>query len=239
MRRTLIVSIAVALITVLMVSTTSLAATPTPEGFDKYLVYMAAGRYDPEVEPAEGDLAMWFHKEILGRNDEEISKAQAEADAYFEKQFGPGLPSAMPFGLDPREEYRAYVSSGEEVPSEGWVVRDGGFMVMIMEDTVLHGEFGGEEGKFVPAGSMLIYGEYNIDRSPSGREPLIIHYRSASPVVMNPYEPGFKFDCIIISEEFGVGRAQGLSNPQTIDGMKQANTRTQLTFPAYGPSVQH
>ncbi|KUK92011.1 MAG: hypothetical protein XE05_1616, partial [Thermotogales bacterium 46_20] len=38
MRRTLIVSIAVALITVLMVSTTSLAATPTPEGFDKYLV---------------------------------------------------------------------------------------------------------------------------------------------------------------------------------------------------------
>ncbi len=66
------------------------------------------------------------------------------------------------------------------MPSEGWVVRDGGFMVMIMEDTIVHGEFGGEEGKVVPAGSMLVYGEYNIDRSPSGKDPLIIHYRSVT-----------------------------------------------------------
>ncbi len=238
MKRKLNVSIVLALITVLIVSITGFALT-APEGFDKYLVYMAAGSYDPDIEPAEGNLGMWFHKEIMGRSDEEIARIREEADVYFYEQFGPGLPTSMPFGVDPREEYRAYVSSAEEVPSEGWVVRDGGFMVMIMEDTILHGEYGGEEGKPVPAGSMLVYGEYNIDRSPSGKDPLIIQYYSASPIIMHPHESGFKFDCIIVSEEFGVGRAQGLSNPKTVDGMKQANIRTQLTFPAYGPSIQH
>lgn len=229
----------VVLMVLMIFSVVGLASNEAPDGFDKYLVYMAAGRYDQDVDPVEGDLGMWFHKDIMGRTDSEIEAANVEADEYFEKRFGPGLPSAMPFGLDPREEYRAYVSSGEEVPSEGWVVRDGGFMLMFSEETTLYGEYGGEEGKTIPAGSMLVYGEYNIDRTPSGEEPLIIHYRSASPVVMNPYEPGFKFDCIIISEEFGTGRAQGLSNPQMVDGQYQANIRTQLTFPAYGPSVQH
>lgn len=235
----LMIVILVAVMSVMIFPLVGLAEDVPPTGFDKYIVYMAAGRYDDDVEPAEGNLADWFHKEIMGRNDAEISEAQAEADTYFEKQFGPDLPKAMAFGFDPRNEYRAYVSSGEEVPSAGWVVRDGGFMVMFSEETTLYGEYGGEEGKTIPAGSMLVYGDYNIDRTPSGKEPLIIHYRSASPVVMNPYEPGFRFDCIVSSEEFGTGRAQGLSNPQMVDGQFQANIRTQITFPAYGPSVQH
>jgi hypothetical protein len=239
MTRKLTVSIILTVIAALAVSITGFAVTPTPQGFDKYIVYMAAGRYNADVAPVEGDLSMWYHKDVMGRSDEEIAEVHAEADAYFEKQFGPNLPSAMPFAFDPRDEYRVYVSSGEEVPSEGWVIRDGGFMVMLMEDTVLYGEYGGEQGKFVPAGSMLVYGDYNIDRTPSGKDPMIIHYHSAAPIMMHPYEPGFKIDCTIISEEFGIGRAQGFSSPLIVDGMTQVNIRTVLTFPAYGPSIQH
>ena len=51
----------------------------TPDGFDKYIVYSAAGRFDTSVDPKEGDLAMWFHKDVMGRNDMEIAEAKEEA----------------------------------------------------------------------------------------------------------------------------------------------------------------
>lgn len=226
---------------------------PTPQGFDKYLVYMGAGLYDPGVPPPEGDLAMWFHKEIMGRSDDEIAELKAEAEEYFEDQFGPGLPETMAFGLDPRNEYRCYIISGEWVSSQGWVVRDGGFMTMVPDDgnggTTLYGEWGGAVGKWVPAGSILVYGDYNIKRegpgNPQGEarrpkiEPLIIHYHSASPIIFHPYEPGMKFQCVLVNEDFGMGLANGTSNPITIDGKTQANIRNILTFPGFGPSVEH
>jgi len=229
------------LMTTLLLPFSAMARSEAPEGFDKYIVYSAAGRFNPDIKPAEGDLATWFHKDVMGRTNEEIATAKAEAAEYFQAQFGPNLPAPMPFGLDPRVEYRAYVISGESVPAEGYVVRDGGFMIVLQKATVLFGRYGGDKGKVVPAGTMLVYGTYNIDRSPNGKEPLLIQYRSASPVIPHPLEAGFKFDCIAISEEFGRGRAQGFAAHQMLEGGKiqQSNIRTVLTFPAYGPSVDH
>jgi hypothetical protein len=223
--------------------------SPTPQGFDKYLVFMGAGLYDESVLPAEGDLADWFHKDIMGRSVAEIDTEKAAADAFFEARFGPGLMPAFAFGLDPRVEYRAYVISGEWVASEGWVVRDGGFMTMVPDDgsggMTLHGTFAGPTGKWIPAGAMMVYGEYNILREGPGNsnghttQPLIIHYQSFSPIMGHPYESGIKFNCEVISEDFGEGLAQGLSNPQTVGGKTQANIRTILTFPGLGPSIEH
>ena len=241
--KALMTVLSMALIFTFFLPVAALASTEAevPDGFDKYIVYSAAGRFDTSVAPKEGNLGMWFHKDIMGRNDMEIAEAKAEAVEYIEAQFGPNLPEPMPFGVDPRVEYRAYVISGESVPSEGYVVRDGGFMVMLQKATVLFGRYGGEQGKVVPAGTMIVYGTYNIDRSPTGKDPLIIQYRSASPVIQHPLEPGFKFDCVAISDEFGEGRAQGLAAHQMLEGgnVQQSNIRTVLTFPAYGPSIDH
>ncbi len=222
--------------------------SPTPQGFDKYLVYTAAGLYDPGVPPAEGDLADWFHKDVMGRSVAEIASEKAAADAFFLARFGPGLTS-MPFGVDPRSEYRAYVISGEWVASEGWVVRDGGFMVMVPDDgsggKTLYGTWGGPTGTWVPAGSMIVFGDYNIKREGPGNsagsttQPLIIHYQSADPIIQHPFEDGIKFNCTVISEDFGEGLAQGLSRPETVGGKLQANIRNILTFPGLGPSIEH
>jgi hypothetical protein len=112
----------------------TLAAAPLstvnpPEPFGKYLVYSAAGGYDRSIPPAEGDLAEWFHKEIMGRDDAAIAAERARADAYFQATFGALYTprSLEAFGVDPRNEYRAYFISGMRVPPKGFVVRDGGF----------------------------------------------------------------------------------------------------------------
>lgn len=200
-------------------------AVHAPAPFGKYLVYTAAGVYDASAPPAEGDLADWFHRDIMGRDDDEIAAERAEADAYFTATFGalytPG--SLVAFGFDPRNEYRAYFISGESVPPEGWVVRDGGFIADLSD------------------GGFVVFGDYNIKATKSGKggtpDPILIHYESVDPIY--PQADGsLMFRCRLSSEsfdDFGGGLAQGMSAPQTLsDGRTVANIRNILTFPGLG-----
>lgn len=154
-----------------------------PAPFGKYLVYTAANVYDPAVPPAEGDLADWFHRQVMGRDDAAIAAERAAADAYFAATFGslyvPGSLEA--FALDSRVGYTAYFVSGENVPPEGWVVRDGGFRADLTD------------------GTFVVYGDYNIEalrRGRSGRpaEPIIIHHESVDPIHPHPDGSGY-FRC--------------------------------------------
>ena len=177
--------------------------SPPPDPFGKYLVYSAAGVYDPTVPPEEGDLAEWFHRKIMGRDDEAFEAERAAANAYFKETFGDLYTewSLNAFGVDPRNEYRAYFISGMRVPPEGWVVRDGGFMAML------------------PDGGIVVYGDYNIKVTKWGKggpepEPIIIHYQSAEPIYPTP--KGLMFRCVLRSDsfdDFGGGLAQGISAP--------------------------
>jgi hypothetical protein len=219
---------------------------PTPDGFDAYLVYMADGRYDPSVMGPDGD---YFQKDIMGRSDAEIAQNRADAIAFFIERFGIDPDSAEfeddvmfgSFTFDPRNEYRAYTISGESVPSSGWVVRDGGWSLAITnpDGLTLGGEFAGTE---VPAGTMMVFGEYNIERLGPGNsgknsahaEPLIIQYQSGGPIVPNA-DGSIMFQCELFSDDFGHGLAQGISAPQMMaDGTVQANVRNVLTFPGFG-----
>jgi hypothetical protein len=209
----------------LMLAASPSSVNPPPEPFGKYLVYSAAGVYDPSIPPAEGDLAVWFHKEIMGRDDAAIAAERARADAYFQTTFGalytPGSLEA--FGVDPRNEYRAYFISGMRVPPEGFVVRDGGFMADLSN------------------GGFVVFGNYNIKvTKPSGAEPIIIHYESVDPIFETP--TGLFFQCRLSSEDFedfGGGLAQGVSIPRTLaDGRTIANIRNILTFPGLGFGAQ-
>jgi len=211
---------------------------PTPEPFGRYIVYSAAGVFDPTVPPVEGDLARWYHREIMGRDDAAMAAERMAADRYFTNTFGtryiPG--SLMAFGVDPRVGYTAYVVSGASVPEEGWVVRDGGFQAILTD------------------GTMVVYGDYNIrmthpgdrddrkddryrDRRRKDPKPIIIHYESADPIHFHP-DGSIYFRCRLRSNsfhDFGGGLAQGVSAPQTLpDGRTVSNIRTVLTFPGLG-----
>src|SRR5215213_5999785 len=80
-------------------------------------------------------------------------------------QFDPSTHEGVMFESfmsDPHNEYRAYVISGQEVPPENWVVRDGGRMVTVTdpEGITLGGEY---EGMIVSVDTVLVFGDYNIE----------------------------------------------------------------------------
>jgi hypothetical protein len=230
---------------------------PPPQPFSKYLVYTAAGVYDPNIPPPQGNLAEWYQQVVMRWTPAEVAAKQAEADQYFLSTFGIPLGSSVAFGVDPRNEYRAYFISDENVPPEGWVVRDGGFMVTTGDDgsggMILHGTWGGPAGRWVPEGTFAVFGFYNIavtgpgrgrgkddtDEDTPVRAPIIIHYQSAEPIIPNPHQAGVLFQCRLISSDFGMGLAQGISIPhKTADGKTIADIRNILTFPGLGFAAQ-
>ncbi|HSM54808.1 MAG TPA: hypothetical protein VK879_01535 [Candidatus Sulfomarinibacteraceae bacterium] len=85
-------------------------------------------------------------------------------------------PDVQAFGQDPRTEYRAYKITGYRVPAEGWLVRDGGFIVNIPAGTTLHGEYRGEDGITLPSDSFedhgggLAQGVFKMHTTEDGRQ---------------------------------------------------------------------
>ncbi|MGD9712283.1 MAG: hypothetical protein AB7V46_09485 [Thermomicrobiales bacterium] len=228
-------------------STARAESTPALADFDKTLVFMMNGVYDPNDTSAmpSGDT---FVREIMDRTEEEVAAELGRAEEFFRDRFGldftgveavDGIKTiegatldTRGFMVDPRRDYRAYIISDEDVPAEGWVVRDGGWMVTIQEEgATLYGEWGGEEGTAVPGGSFLVYGDYNID---TGGEPIIIHYQSGSPILPMGIDGIMAFSCDLFHEEWGSGRANGtvLAPEELADGTVKESTRNVLTFPA-------
>jgi hypothetical protein len=152
---------------------------PTPDGFVKYLAYLGESTLSPGDPSLLVDLesVRFFQEVIMKRSPEEAAADQAAAEEFFLQRFSLnfiGVPSDpdgvktiqgavfMGFFLAPEVNYRAYTVSGDFVPSSGWEVRDGGWLAMLTEDMILFGEYGGPEGKLAPAGSMFVFGDYNI-----------------------------------------------------------------------------
>ena len=166
----------------------------------------------------------------MGRDDAAIAAERTRANAYFQATFGalytPGSLEA--FGVDLRNEHRAYFISGMRVPPEGFVVRDGGFIADLSN------------------GGFVVFGNYNIEVTKPGGgsdpdpDPIIIHYESEHPIFETP--TGLFFLCRLSSddfEDFGGGLAQGISSPKTLaDGRTVANICNILTFPGLGFDAQ-
>ena len=190
----------------------------------------------------------------MGRDQYTIDALTEQAATFYLTRFGidvyapenAGRLVFMPFMFDPRLEYRAYVVSNMKVPKEGWVVRDGGWVVVVTdpEGYSMGGEFSGVKA---PAGSMFFYGEYNIEVTKPkyhnifnhhNVENIIISYRAGSPAITNqvglmPF--GCETSLQPLTDNFPNGTeglAQGFSEAVLIgnDGLLHINIRNTLTF---------
>lgn len=221
-------------------------ASPTPAGFTKYLVYMG----ESTVAPGEPGLFMdpvnvgVFQQEIMQRTPEEVDQERARAKEFFWQRFGLDFRSTTPdadgvetidgatlsaFVQNPDANYRAYTISGEAVPAGGWMVRDGGWLVALTSEMLLGGDYGGATGKLVPAGAILVFGDYNIkvtrarsQAPPHADETIVIHYESGFPISANA-DGVMTFQCALEHPEWGIGRARGVVEGKTI--------RNVLSFP--------
>jgi roadblock/LC7 domain-containing protein len=222
----------------------------TPVGHEKYMVLMANGIYDPQdtdYTPPDFD---YFAHEVMGWNDSEISSFEESARNFFEQRFGvdvsdpryAGRVMMVPFMLDPRWEYRVYNSSAEFVPQNGWVVRDGGYQLVVVdpEGVTLGGEFDGHHANM---GALAAFGKYSIVRGPGNsprKSDLIIHYQSREPVLQNSGFPmrrtgngALIAPLEVIHPEHGEGWGFAyISDVVFDDGRRQTHNRNIMTFPS-------
>lgn len=223
-----------------------------PEGFDQFAVFMATGAFDPtspNPDPAiTGCFFMfcdpaYFQEEIMGWTAAEIVAEEAAAKLFFLERFGldvdaliaEGRVDYIPFSIDPRIDYRMVHLAGRRVPSEGWPVRDGGFLVVATDPAGI--PLGGEQaGETMPAGASVVYGYYNVlTRRPNGRpgREIVIHYTSPRPSL--PVDGPVGFICDAEVDGLPTGRAQGVISREPLpDGRIVFSVRNVLTFPGLG-----
>lgn len=238
------------------VATAASISTP-PDGYNKYLTYIANGQYDvfsenPDVPACFQQFCdgIFFQTEIQQRTAAEIEALAAAAKEFFIWRFGidvddpanAGRVTFAPFYLDPRNKYRAYAISHKFVPSKGYEVRDGGFGITITDPNgyTLGGEFDGVQ---IPAATTLGFGEYNIAVTHRGHRvrTINISYRALLPLA--PTTLGLvPFMCELHrgrldDNNFGQqavarqGIAQGLGSFFPLgDGTFKINIRNSLTF---------
>ncbi len=166
------------------VSTSALAGNsrkfspPIPDGFDQALLFIADGVIDTSISsPApeftgcegllcEGDL---FQTEIMKRSPEEVIQFRYEAIEFFKARFGldaedPALVGRIvfrSFATNPQWGYRVQYFAGRRVDADGWKVRDGGYMIQVLDPNGI--ELGGEfNGVTARQNSIVFYGNYNI-----------------------------------------------------------------------------
>ena len=215
------------------------AESTTPRGYIKYLVFMANGVLpENEVFIFGQDAVDLFHKGVMGRSDDEVAAHGVEAATFFWDRFGIDVsdPSLLfsPVYFNPANNYRAYTVSDESVPPEGWVVEDGGWIVLTFAPITLGGDEG-FAGIEVPAGTIFLYGDYSIEKTHHGkghqRHPIRIQYEAGSPVLPPANATDQRsFQCLLTSELFGSGMAQGIVAPLVAGGIAQQNFRNVLTF---------
>lgn len=231
----------------------------TPNGFTGELrVFMATGLVDTVKQPdppfvncsgfgaCDGD---YFHKEVMGRSEEETAELDELAAAFFLDRFGIDVASSANTGRirfgrwisDPRVNYRNYLTTGRVVPPEGWWLYEGGWILRILDPVGF--ELGGEwEGRAVTPGATFMIGNYLVletDETGDVVNRMPIYYRSAGPVEFDStgQEAKFRWELSLDGQDFptGVqGQASGFFGvyraPEVGQTMTKWNIRNVLTF---------
>lgn len=226
---------------------------PNLGGFDRVLLYLADGEPTPgwdsvaEAEQFQRDIMGRSTDEIVAdRNaaveffDERYGLDFPEAgedDVFDVVDTQSGVDATLrPQMLDPGTGYTAYVVSGKGMPNnhgDGTTnldtestgkVRDGGWWATINEDVELGGNYGAGGPSEVEAGSIVLFGDYNI-RMGDQESPIVIHYDSEHPVAPAGRAPR-AFNCDLSHEEWGEGQVHGVSGGTMMGGIRNV-----LTFP--------
>jgi hypothetical protein len=212
---------------------------------NKTLLLMANGVYDVNDTSFTPPDYQFFVSEIMKWSSQEANDFEQQAQTFFKEKFGvdvtdpkyAGRVVMFPFMLDPRWEYRVYQSSGDRVPGNGWVVRDGGFQLVALDPNGI--ELGGEfAGLHVAQGSVAAFGIYNVKVSQN--ESFVLHYQSRQPVLQNNGFPLRMDDKGVLIAPFDIyhekfGHGWGFAhiwNAIQNDGKNQTNIRNVITFPA-------
>ncbi|MBP2857469.1 hypothetical protein J8657_07630 [Dickeya oryzae] len=229
---------------------------PKPMGFKQVLVFMGTGALDitktepfPGVSGCQGTLCTsdYFYTHIMGLSDSEVAQKREEAIRYFNREFGIDVNALIaqnrielkPYTGNPDGHYRLYSLAGMVLPSEGWVVRDGGFYITVLDSSGIP-LAGNHRGETATPLNQMYYGSYNIlatSDSQKTRE-IIVNYESNALAAISPDRLRTTFNTRTYSKLWGEGQSYvsyefELSGGQTV----LTNGREVMTFSKY-PSTR-
>lgn len=206
-----------------------------PEGYIDYMVFLADGAFNPLNPETPAPSADWFYKEIMAYSDQQMEERRQEAVEHYRSRFGAdvedpanqGRLALQPFAIDPRTDYRAITVANRDVSSDGWPVRDGGWLLIVTDPDgfVLGEDFAGQRAGIGPAAA---FGDYYIL---TDADPIHIPYQAEKPWTIAP-DGEVAFSCDLRSATLGPGRARGLQRlGPGPEGDLQLQIRNVVTFP--------
>ncbi|AJC67813.1 MULTISPECIES: hypothetical protein [Dickeya] len=241
----------------LMASNTYAAGfLPKPMGFKQVLVFMGTGALDitktepfPGVSGCQGTLCTsdYFYTHIMGLSSSEVAQKREEAIRYFNREFGIDVNALIaqnrielkPYTGNPDGHYRLYSLAGMVLPSEGWVVRDGGFYITVLDSRGIP-LAGNHRGETATPLNQMYYGSYNILATSDFQKTreIIVNYESNALAAISPDRLRTTFNTRTYSKLWGEGQSYvsyefELSGGQTV----LTNGREVMTFSKY-PSTR-
>ena len=216
-------------ISILLLATTILAVSSQTCPSDHFPAVFASTIQQTLDNPVvfEFDPELNFFKNVLKLRDEELPHVFDEALHFFNYTFGlnffdsplnsegrhvVGNATLGPFIIPDNVEHYVTVNnwiSNGNTRSTCYRNYAGGIRVTFTGDQMLYGSYGGDKGKPARPGEVLIFGFYHIDVCK--QSPLIIHYRSNTPVRTEPIDHSIVLNDFVINRVLGPGTAQGIA----------------------------
>ena len=173
------------------------------------------------------DPEMTFFKEDMGLRDDDIQHVFQDAIKFFNETYGLDFSNLSPneqneyflenaimslFRSNKEVHYQLILNNWIQTGNTRTTCRDiqfGGYQVTFTRDQLLHGSYGGDEGK--PAGvevEYIEYGYYIIDVC--NQSPVIIQFQNASPFRSEPVDGAVFLDLDTYNQVLGYGKALGI-----------------------------
>ena len=129
-----------------------------------------------------------------------------EKNEYFIQNIAKMSPFILPLHIYAIINENFWIRTGN-TRSLCYHFRDGGFRVKFLANQMLHGSYGGTEGKPVGPFDGLFYGFYNIDVCQ--QSPVIIQYQTGIPFRAEPIDGMSPFNLDVYNNVLGQGNSHG------------------------------
>ena len=195
------------------------------------------------------DPELYFFTHVLNFRYRDIGHVAEDAFYFFNKTYGLDFHTGTP--NDQRELFlqntklTPFIVSKDIdilITSNNWIrtgstrstcykVSAGGVGVVVLDDQVLYGTYGGVAGKPAGFGTLLAYGLLRIDVCQ--QSPVIIQFQTSTPIRLEPVDGTGIINLDVYSRVLGYGKAQGIFTfaPDPYEpSYYRAHLRTAFTF---------
>ena len=180
-----------------------------------------------DIDRLPGDPEMIFFKVDMKLRDNEIQHVFEDAVKFYNETYGLDFSNSPPneqkeyffenaklslFHFHEDNDYRLILSNWIQTGNTCTSYRDihcGGYRVTFTGDQLLHGSYGGVEGKPAGVGNIIQYGYDMINVC--DQSPVIVQFQNASPFRMEPVDGLYPVNYDIYNRVLGYGKGLGIS----------------------------